>query len=46
MMSEGSCDTEDWSCDAGNSALTSRKKKKTVQTQTQRQLHLYILYSQ
>ncbi len=26
MVSEGSCDTEDWSYDAENSALTHRKK--------------------
>ncbi len=25
MMSEGSCDTEDWSNDAENSALTSQE---------------------
>ncbi len=26
MISEGSCDTEDWSNDAENSALTSQDK--------------------
>jgi len=26
MISEGSCDTEDWSNDAGNLALSSRNK--------------------
>ncbi len=26
MISEGSCDTEDWSSDAGNSALHDRNK--------------------
>ncbi len=34
MISEGSCDTEDWSNDAENSALLSYKKK-TVQKQQQ-----------
>ena len=27
MISEGSCDTEDWSNDAGNSALPTQEKK-------------------
>ncbi len=28
MISEASCDTEDWSNDAENSALTSKKENK------------------
>jgi len=30
LISEGSCDTEDWSYDAENSALTSHEKKKKI----------------
>jgi len=30
IFSEGSCDTEDWSTDAENSALHQRKKKKRI----------------
>ncbi len=29
MISEGSCDTEDWSNDAENSALNKREKNRT-----------------
>ncbi len=30
MISEGSCDTEDWSNNAGNSALLHRNKLKYI----------------
>ncbi len=38
MISEGSCDTEDWSNDAENAALRHRNKLHLKQTKLSKQL--------
>ncbi len=43
MISEGSCDTEDWSRDAENSALYHMNKLHFEMHSTRKKLHLIVI---